>query len=62
MKTTKHILFSALANGTELRDLEGNLLLTNVQSVELESGGRQCWNVNGYFIGDEKTIFIRTAD
>lgn len=62
MKTTKHILFSSLANGSELRDVDGNLLLTNVQMVELESGGRQCWNVEGYKEGYAKTIFLRTVD
>lgn len=62
MNTTKHNLFSSLANGTELRDLDGNLLLTNVQGVELESGGRKCWNVEGYKEGNAKTIFVRTVD
>lgn len=62
MKTSKHLLFSSLANGSDLRDLDGCLILTNVQSIELESGGRQCWNVTGYLKDKETTIFVRTVD
>ena len=60
--TTKHGLSSALLNGTPLLNLDGVPLLTNVQSVEMESGGRKCWNVQGYYDGEEKTIFVKTVD
>lgn len=60
--TTKHGLSSALLNGTPLVNLDGVTLMDSVQSVEMESGGRKCWNVEGYFNGKEKTIFVKTID
>jgi len=60
--TTKYNLSSALLNGTPLINLDGAVIMTNVQSVEQESGGRKCWNVTGYLGGKEKSVFLKTID
>ena len=60
--TTKHGLSSALLNGTPLVNLDGVVLLTNVQSVRITSKWQKSWNVNGYLNQAEKRIVVKTID